>query len=82
MITFLDYIFSVFMSFFFGNCRQGSDNAVSKFLSKASFKSSKKDKAQTNWQYQKESMKKPLLKRTHLREELRRASCRSFLDIL
>uniref|UniRef100_A0A8W8IV66 Myosin-VIIa n=2 Tax=Magallana gigas TaxID=29159 RepID=A0A8W8IV66_MAGGI len=61
--------------------RQGSDNAVSKFLSKASFKSSKKDKAQTNWQYQKESIKKPLLKRTHLREELRRASCRSFLAI-
>lgn len=62
--------------------RQSSDNAVSKFLSKASFKASKKDKTQTNWQFQKEPIKKPLLKRTHLREELRRASCRSFLAIL
>ena len=62
--------------------RQSNDNAVSKFLSKASFKSSKKDKSHSIWQYQREPIKKPLLRRTHLREELRRASCRSFLDIL
>ncbi|XP_062566068.1 myosin-VIIa-like [Saccostrea cucullata] len=61
--------------------RHSSDNAVTKFLSKASFKSSKKEKSQTNWQYQKEPIKKPLLRRTHLKEELRRASCRSFLSI-
>ncbi|XP_022288159.2 myosin-VIIa-like [Crassostrea virginica] len=61
--------------------RQSNDNAVSKFLSKASFKSSKKDKSHSIWQYQREPIKKPLLRRTHLREELRRASCRSFLAI-
>ncbi|XP_048747216.2 myosin-VIIa-like isoform X2 [Ostrea edulis] len=62
--------------------RQSSDNAVTKLLSKASFKSSKKDKSHSNWQYQKEPIKKPLLRRTHLREELRRASCKCFLAIL
>ncbi|KAL3846912.1 hypothetical protein ACJMK2_017860 [Sinanodonta woodiana] len=50
------------------NFRQSSDNKVTKLLSKASFKKEKKDPL---WKFSKEPLKKPLLKRTVQREDLR-----------
>ena len=59
--------------------RQSSENTVTKFLSKASLK--KKDK-EVPWKFSKEPIKKALLRKTNLRDDLRKAACRSFADIL
>ncbi|XP_052216841.1 myosin-VIIa-like isoform X3 [Dreissena polymorpha] len=55
--------------------RQASETAVGKLLSKASLKRKDKEHA---WKFTKDAMKKPLLRRTGLREDLRRAAVRSF----
>lgn len=69
--------FLIFLSF---SCfRPVSENAVAKLLSKASFK---KDKNESLWQHSKDALKKPLLKRTCNREELKRPACRAFAGIL
>ncbi|KAL4220590.1 TRAFAC class myosin-kinesin ATPase superfamily [Mactra antiquata] len=59
--------------------RQSSESSVTKLFSKASLKKKDKDAV---WKFSKEPMKKPLLKRSSAREELRKASGRSFTDIL
>ncbi|XP_021365755.1 myosin-VIIa-like isoform X3 [Mizuhopecten yessoensis] len=58
--------------------RSSNENRMSKILSKASFK---KDKSTQLWKFSKEPLKKPLLKKTCNREELRQTSCRCFLAI-
>ncbi|XP_060074102.1 myosin-VIIa-like [Ylistrum balloti] len=58
--------------------RSSNENRMSKILSKASFK---KDKSPQLWQFSKEPLKKPLLKKTCYREELRQTSCKCFLAI-
>lgn len=60
--------------------RQSSEkSSVTKLLSKASLK--KKDK-EVMWKFSKEPMKKPLLRRSNMRDDLRKAAVRSFTDIL
>lgn len=60
------------------NFRPVSENAVTKFFNKASFK---RDKNESLWQHSKEPLKKPLLKRTCAREELKGPACRAFAAI-
>ncbi|KAK7483154.1 hypothetical protein BaRGS_00025558, partial [Batillaria attramentaria] len=55
-----------------------SESAVTKLLSKASFK---RDRNESLWQFTRDPLKKPLLKRTYNREELRRPACRAFSAI-
>ncbi|XP_041356325.1 myosin-VIIa-like [Gigantopelta aegis] len=57
--------------------RQATENPVSK-LFKSSFK---RDKNETTWQFSKESLKKPLLRRTITREDLKSVACRCFTAI-
>ncbi|KAK3095857.1 hypothetical protein FSP39_020064 [Pinctada imbricata] len=64
------------------NFRSTSDNTINKLLSKASFKRSAKDKSLAAWQFQKDAIKKPLLRRTLIKEEIRGTSCRSFLQYM
>nr|KAG5696739.1 hypothetical protein BaRGS_028859 [Batillaria attramentaria] len=58
--------------------RSASESAVTKLLSKASFK---RDRNESLWQFTRDPLKKPLLKRTYNREELRRPACRAFSAI-
>ncbi|XP_033759791.1 myosin-VIIa-like isoform X2 [Pecten maximus] len=58
--------------------RSSNENRMSKILSKASFK---KDKSTQLWQFSKDPLKKPLLKKTCNRDELRQTSIRCFLAI-
>ena len=58
--------------------RPTSDNTVTKVLKQVSFR---KEKASTVWQFSKDPIKKPLLRKTAYKEELRSTSCRCFLAI-
>ncbi|KAL5003971.1 hypothetical protein ScPMuIL_017427 [Solemya velum] len=58
--------------------RQLNENRMSKMLSKASFK---KDKSAASWEFAKDPIKKPLLRRCGT-DDSRRVACRTFLDIL
>ena len=60
-------------------CRQTSESTVTKLLSKASLKRKDKDVV---WKFSREPLKKPLLRKTSHREDLRRAAIKSFIDIL
>ncbi|XP_052784094.1 myosin-VIIa-like isoform X2 [Mya arenaria] len=55
--------------------RQSTESGVTKFLSKASLK--KKDK-EGAWRFSKEPLKKPLLRKPNLRDDLRKAAIKSF----
>lgn len=60
--------------------RQSSEkSSVSKLLSKASLKKKEKEVV---WKFNKEPMRKALLRRTNLRDDLKKAAIRSFTDIL
>ncbi|XP_076453984.1 unconventional myosin-VIIa-like isoform X2 [Babylonia areolata] len=60
------------------NFRPVTESTVTKFLNKASFK---RDKVTSLWRFSRDSLKKPLLKRTCNREELKRLACRAFSAI-
>lgn len=59
--------------------RPTNDNTVTKVLKQVSFR---KEKSATPWQFSKDPIKKPLLRKTAFKEELRSTSCRCFLYIL
>ena len=67
------------MQFLLISSRQTSESTVTKLLSKASLKRKEKDVV---WKFSREPLKKPLLRKTNHREDLRRASIKSFIDIL
>lgn len=58
--------------------RPTNDNTVTKVLKQVSFR---KEKSSTIWQFSKDTIKKPLLRKTAFKEELRATSCRCFLAI-
>ncbi|XP_071159111.1 myosin-VIIa-like isoform X2 [Mytilus edulis] len=58
--------------------RPTNDNTVTKVLKQVSFR---KEKSATPWQFSKDPIKKPLLRKTAFKEELRSTSCRCFLSI-
>ncbi|XP_059160683.1 myosin-VIIa-like isoform X2 [Physella acuta] len=58
--------------------RPSNDNAVTKFLSKASIKKKDNDAL---WSYSKDGLKKPLLKRTCNREDVRKVATHCFASL-